>query len=427
MIEHMTQPIQNLYKPASLIALLSTSIGFSMHAHASMNVLSWTLCTRDLEFIETHVVNVNQDRVESIDPYGIRRQWRTEELFFAIAPRRKLIAVPVDGDTPVIEQIAADRLIWLTDGQIIRGRVKDSMVPDFLRCTIYTQGTIRSEALIPLERILFISDHLAFDRGTIPTEFAAESDSIRTYSGDLLEGFIESIGITNTIETSRGDISLIIDQVESIELANITEPAQGMYITTHDGLRIRSDEFDFDFEHPLTISVDYSSLGIHKETSSAWMLNPDTPSGIDLVDLSSRVVSFAEIVPELIEPTGDRSWTPDPSVLESNTHPVFSTIDLHAPVRAVYPLPKGSERFACKLIAPTNLWTDCVVSVYSISYSGQRVELIRQRLNADTPSVELNTELDRDTKQIEFRVDPGENGPIQDRVLIEYPRLIVRD
>ncbi|MDF1810202.1 MAG: hypothetical protein P1U42_10965 [Phycisphaerales bacterium] len=412
---------------APLIAIAATTIGFNTNAHAIMDDFTWTLCTRDLEFIETQVVNVNQERVESIDPYGIRRQWRVDDLFFAIAPRRESVQVQTDGEIPVLEQVPADRLIWLTDGQVIRGRVKDSKVPDFLRCTVYTQGTIRSEALIPLEKILYISDHQSENLGINPIEFAAESDLIRTYSGDLLEGFIESIGVTTIIETSRGDISLDIDQVETIELANIYEQVQGMYVTTNDGLRIRSDEFDFDFEHPLSVSVDHSSFGITDNSQSIWMLNPDTPSGVDLVDLSSRVVSFAEITPELIEPTGDRNWTPDPSIMTGNTHPVFSTIDLHAPVRVMYPLPRGSEHFACKLIAPINLWTDCVVSVHSITYSGQRVELIRQRLNAEVPSIELNTELDRDTQHIEFRVDPGMNGPIQDRVLIEYPRLIVRD
>jgi len=37
----------------------------------------------------------------------------------------------------------------------------------------------------------------------------------------------------------------------------------------------------------------------------------------------------------------------------------------------------------------------------------------------------LNSELPMGTEKIELRIDPGTHGPIQDRVIIKYPRVLI--
>ena len=411
----------SLTKPMMLLGVaLAGSSGLCSSSAAAVGDSSWTLCTRELELLEINITDVNQERIESLDSYGIRRRWAVGDVFFAIASQKSMREEAIDHvETSDDDPAATAWSISLVDGQVIRGRIEDSDDPDMLGYTIYTQDTIRSTAKIDLEHVLSIS------RQRTPAVEVADSDTIVTRSGDVLGGFIERIGTVNAIETPRGDVALKLDQIQSMHFANPAERVSGVYLSTIDGLVLRTDEFDFDFDHPTTVAVDGAGLGIGADSRTLWLLEPNSPSGIEVVDSDQRVVSLAQISPALIEPTGDRSWTPTPSVSLSEVHPVLSTIDLRAPVRVVYPLPKGSDRFACSIVAPINTWTDCIVVVESISYSGKRFELLRQRLNAQTPSVEINTELVDDTRELEIRVEPGEYGPIQDRVLIEEPRLLV--
>ncbi|MBL4697502.1 MAG: hypothetical protein JKX70_01575, partial [Phycisphaerales bacterium] len=250
-------------------------------------------------------------------------------------------------------------------------------------------------------------------------------DSITTRNSDVIKGFIESIGTSTLIEGENDIVKVNISDIQSITLANFPQLSEGIYLSTNDDLRLRVSSFDFDFQHPLTVEIDAESIGLAADKRNIWLLSPDAPVGLDVVSTNTRVISLSTITPELIEPTGDRDWTPTPRAIINSANPVLSTVDLRAPVRVVYPLPKGSSRFACTLIAPINTWTDCIAMVYSISYDGQRTELLNQQLNAAHPSHEINVALNENTEKIEIRIDPGEYGPIQDRVLLQYPRVLV--
>jgi hypothetical protein len=94
-------------------------------------------------------------------------------------------------------------------------------------------------------------------------------------------------------------------------------------------------------------------------------------------------------------------------------------------MRVHYPLPSGATRFACTLEAPIEEWTDCVVRVIVQSDRGSST-LFEGRLSAEVSKAELNTPLPRGATHLIIEVDPGEHGPIQDRVLIHRPRLLVQ-
>lgn len=414
--------IPNMKHTYSTILLSTLLCSGTVCAQAASS--TWTICTRELELIETIVIEADEERIVTVDGFGIRRTRSLDSIFFAIP-------TPIlhqQTDQTIEEQMVgprdesyATKYIMLTDGQVMKGRITDSFDADKLAITLYTGTTIRSGAMIPLENILTIAD------SPIATsyELVAADDSITTRNNDVLRGFIESIGRTTSISVGRDVLEIPLDQISTINFANIPERIAGVYISTNDDLHLRVSSFDFDFQHPLTVDVDSVSLGLPSDARDVWLLDPSAPAGIELVHPSQRVISLCSIKPELTEPTGDRDWTPTPTAMSNEANPVLGTIDLHAPVRVVYPLPKGATRFACDLVAPINTWTDCIAKVYSISYAGQRTELLNKQLNADHPSQSLNVELNPDTAKIEIRIDPGAFGPIQDRVLLVHPRVLI--
>jgi hypothetical protein len=409
------------YRPIT-VPLILVNASLSASAASAQNVsTTWTICDRDLKLTETIVTRANESQIVTVDEFGIRRSRSVDNLFFAIPTSGLALAIEEELFSVAPEESDPTKYITLADGQIIKGAIMDSPDSDKMRYTAYSGSIIRGQASIPLERLLWISDQPNID----PSALNTDSDSIKTMNGDVLLGFIESVGPVTTISSDRDELEVRLGQIRSMGFANLPEPVEGMYLSTSDHLNLRVSSFDFDFQHPLTLTVDARSLGLDSESRAVWLLDPDAPVGVHVVRASERILSLTEIVPELVEPTGDRSWTPFPTVLVSSADPILSSIDLHAPVRAVYRVPEGASRFACELVAPINTWTDCLASVYSISYSGERTQLLYQRLDTNHPVESLNTELEPDTEMIEIRIDPGENGPIQDRVLIKHPRLLI--
>jgi hypothetical protein len=51
-------------------------------------------------------------------------------------------------------------------------------------------------------------------------------------------------------------------------------------------------------------------------------------------------------------------------------------------------------------------------------------ELSRTRMNADSPSFRVNADLGSGAgRTLEVRIEPGEHGPVQDRVMLRRPML----
>jgi hypothetical protein len=79
---------------------------------------------------------------------------------------------------------------------------------------------------------------------------------------------------------------------------------------------------------------------------------------------------------------------------------------------------------------PREFWTwgDCEL-VVSISPAGQTAgaELARQHLSAAQPVATINAALGEAAgeRRLRFRLEPGEFGPVQDRIILRRPLLLV--
>lgn len=416
----------NTLTSSTLVITLAFSIGASCAFGQRDTSSRWMICTRDLQLVEGVIIRANESQIVTADQFGIRTIRSTNDVFFAI-PGASLKQSPLLGQATVaFNEPSQMRLIRLVDGQIVHGRIFESHDADIIHADLYSSSTMRGVASISLERIVEIAPDRAARTNPMTDNARLESDSITMINGDVLSGFIESVGPTTMIDTGRGVVDIDFDRTSVISLSNPVESVPGVYISTIDHLVLRASSFDFDFQHPLRVQIDGPSLGLETDARDVWIMDPNSAIGVFVHRATDKIVSLSSIQPESVEPTGNRDWTQFPTVIASHlSTPVLSTIDLHAPVKVVYEVPSGTTRFACQLSAPINTWTDCIATITAIGYDGSRTELHSSRLNADHATVEINTRLDNECRHLEFRIDPGEYGPIQDRVLIVNPRLFV--
>jgi hypothetical protein len=69
------------------------------------------------------------------------------------------------------------------------------------------------------------------------------------------------------------------------------------------------------------------------------------------------------------------------------------------------------------------VWGDCELIVESVAGS-KITPLAKARLSGSDPSFEINVPLDGAAK-LRMTIDPGPSGPIQDRVVLRRPLVLV--
>lgn len=383
----------------------------------------WTICTKDLQLIKSIVLEANQDRILTTDQLGLRTSISLDPIFFAYqnpdSPPPFNANILSDDDS---SSRPTDRSIQLIDNQIVFAEILDSADPDILRFNILTGSKTRGTCSLPIDQLLSIHTPQDFQSSkAIP----ADDDILTTINNDRFLGFIESVGPLTSIDTNDQLITLPMEQIKSITLANPPQPAIGTMLITNQGTRIFSNTFETDFQRQTKIQVLGSSLGLDPSASTTWLMPPDLLIGIEINHPHRHIVALSDLAARSITPTGNRDWTPAPTIIDNPTNPILSTIDLRAPISVVYDLPAHTTRFACTLIAPVNTWTDCLATITIISNLGTQTQLVHTRLHADHPEQGINTPIPSDARQIEIRIDPGEHGPIQDRVLVQSPRLLI--
>ena len=420
-----------------LIATISTTLLCTSPTRAIGPGIEWIICDDNLELVETLVIDANEQRLLTTDKFGIRTPINLDTIFFAYQSDT-LRPLPIEPESEPTDSTAEEpsspsyHSIQLTDGQIINAQIIDSSNPDFLRYHLIIDNKDLATGSLPLDRILHITTQKT-DANPTPTldqpfslSTDLSADTIITLNNDIITGFIEHIGSQCTIALDTRQLTLPLQQIQSIHLANIIEPAPGIMLLTNAGSRLFANTLDSDFQHQTTLTLASGSLGLQDEPTDSWRLPNNLIAGIEVHQPNTHILGLAQLAPTKIEPTGGRAWTPTPTTSQHATqNPVLATIDLQAPVKMVYSLPTGTTRFACTIEAPINQWTDCIATFTTINAKGHRVELLSARLNDLHPSHEINTPIEPNSKGLEIRIDPGEHGPIQDRVLIHAPRLLI--
>lgn len=265
------------------------------------------------------------------------------------------------------------------------------------------------------------------------------NDVVLLRNGDRLEGFIESLG--GALRFSPGGngaaTDIPLDRIHEITLANPAEapPAGAIMAWFRDGsiIACRAMKSGRMGELTLVRSLQESEAAPERRTEAA----PESPMPLALDDLmaasfdASALTPLASLPPARQEPAGGRRWTRPARVVDPQLAMLGAAdIEMPGPMVIEWDLPAGASRLLTTAELPREFWTwgDCEL-VVSISPADQTAEseLARQHLSAAQPIATINAALGAapGVRRLRFRLEPGEFGPVQDRIILRRPLLLV--
>ena len=157
--------------------------------------------------------------------------------------------------------------------------------------------------------------------------------------------------------------------------------------------------------------------------SAGTKLVPVKLSDLDSILLDSeRLLALATLQPSRIEGPETRYVLPEPNAIDPEASLDLSPIEFRGPIVARYALPPGCRRFAAAATIPigSRQWADFVLIVRS-----NDEEVFRARMSGEQPHVEINVPLSG--VELTIELTEGAHGPIQDRLILEYPMLLLQN
>jgi len=320
--------------------------------------------------------------------------------------------------------------ILLVDGQRLIGAIApaiDAPVDDqVIRWSHPRLGALP----IAIDRVA----RIVFDDSVVAPEPAPSGDSVLLGNGDRVTGFVDAIGpdILLSPSTPSGSpkaaaVRIPIDQAAMVQLSNPAQRAAGPTVWLADGSVLATPRLEID---TASLKVTLAPLG-----SAAG-------ASVELGDLrgialdAGRLTALASLPLAGFGPTGGRRIAEPPRLRPVGQGPATSPlgaddIELPGPMFAEWNLPAaGDMRIAgwVSLDPDARSWGDCevVVSAVDAGSGGAVRELARQRVNAAQPVVPINALLAgaRTGSRVRIAVEPGEGGPIQDRVTLRRMLLL---
>lgn len=379
-------------------------------------------------------------RVLSLDGDGVRFVHRGDPGAAAFADL--LAVLPGDGARvsdrwwpPEAILSGYPAVVQLADGQRLIGYVMPSLsadgaaIPDAIDIAYGSAPALR----VPLEliaRMIFGPDAL-----NTPAAGALQDDTVLLRNGDRVDGFVVSIGDAVEIEQTSGTVaSLPMTSVSEIRLANPFEPTDSAMFWLADGTIISGTLIgdtpgDARLRPTLTVTGGDSSMPIE----STIAIKPSDLLAAVLKPGRSIGLSGLALLEE--RPAGDRRWTPPITHAHDDgfvPQPLGADIELPGPVRAAWALPAGATRFRCTAAlggadsAWVGPWADCVVRVGIATGNAEPTILAEHRLRPGNTSAEILVDLPAgDATRLVIELDPGDNGPIQDRVTLRQPTVLL--
>jgi hypothetical protein len=271
---------------------------------------------------------------------------------------------------------------------------------------------------LPLESITrLIMPGAAIDGPPVRT--ADGADELLLANGDVLSGFILAIGPTTSVETEAGNIvDLPIDRVAAALLANPSKPMSGTMIWLDDGSAFPAEALT---------ATDSSGIRLTLAGGESIEYDPQTLRAIAFE--AAGILPLSELKPEDQVALGGRVFVEPirtvrhPDDLAFSSGPILNALDIEmpGPMSVSWTLPSGVQRFAgtVALADVSGGWGDCE---FSIAIDGERV--FSTRLYKDQPIAAYNIEV-QGALELSVTVDPGNFGPVRDRVVLHRPLLQV--
>jgi hypothetical protein len=251
------------------------------------------------------------------------------------------------------------------------------------------------------------------------------SDTVLLLNGDRLDGIVERLGDPVVISVGEAEHRLPLERIAAVSLANPPAPAHGTYVWLSDGTVVATRAV-----HTTRMGEVQLSPRITPESESSRPRGASLPlERIEAVNFDVRqLIPLATITPLDQQATGQRRLTRVARAVDEQPSPLDAAdVLLPGPMEVVWSLPDGAVRLAMAAELPRESWTwgDCELIVEVRDSGGAATQLARHRLNAERPLGLVNAELPGESgSMLVVRLEPGEYGPIQDRVILRRPLLI---
>ncbi|MFG0306970.1 MAG: hypothetical protein ACF8Q5_12240 [Phycisphaerales bacterium JB040] len=397
-------------RPPQCVLLLSWGVGaLASGGLAQTDVGEFHVLSVELESHTGRARSLSTDGIVLLDELDLPRLRPWSEVLVALRPRR-------DGFSPPAQIVPTPELVgWavLADGQ--RHRVwptpPESANPDVLDVTLQ-DGT---QWGIPLEHLRAL---VFFD--SPGTDGPRLDDTVRLANGDAISGFIETIASDVIVDSTR----VPLDRVASISLANPPEPATHTLVDLADGTVLAAGAIAPADAGRVAISVVLA--GPEGETSQPTIhVNPEDILAVRPANPSARLLPMASLPLIEVTPLAGRRWSPDPEVSPDRAPAALRPIAYPGPMEAVYQLPPGATHFHARATLDRAQWADVTVRLLVETPGGDRTPLAQAPLDQDRPEAALIARIPDNAVRLVLRIEPGDRGPIQDRVTLTDALLVV--
>ncbi len=306
----------------------------------------------------------------------------------------------------------------LTDGQRVIGRVPqaEGAEPAPAKDAPLSLETALGVVRLPLD----VVGTIGVGRAPPSAPEPPRSDVVTLANGDLVTGFVESVGQTVTVQPEgTAAVTLPLERVAGIELANPREAPAGTRVWLADG-------------SVLAVSGLAQSAGALPTAQVAVLESAATTTLAHLEAVvfdASRLVGLGRLAPPAFVPSADRRWTRPPRVDQAAAP--LDTPDVHipGPMTVEWDLPETAARLAgdAELARFTDGWGECTVTIEVVPASGPATRLWSQRLEVSSAAGRFSVSLGAPApgRRLRVIIESGQRGPIQDHVVLKRPLLLL--
>ena len=361
------------------------------------------LVMKDLSRRSVKFLAIGPEQVQIVGPRGKPTS----------VPRRDVLALLPDGPGEGVASGSAGETKLLTvTGETLLGALGTHAEGKEQPETIVWQSRRLGDITFRLEDLAVLDLVQDSQLGTpaVPTD-----DVVRLLNGDTIRGFVDSIGETVRVEIDKKARSVPIERVARVEFGNPRKPLAGAVVWLATGETLRVSKLS-------GTAADTNAVRDGKE-----MLFP-TDEIVGFVESAGALLPLAAVAPATTSPFGTRSVA-DPIEVGDLAVPLGAAdVTLPAPMIVSWVLPDGAVRVSMRAVLPPacRVWGDCVLILEQEGVKGiGGKSLAKVHLSGDTPEIEINAELLAGGGPLRVTLDPGENGPIQDRVVLRQPLVLV--
>lgn len=262
--------------------------------------------------------------------------------------------------------------------------------------------------------------------GPPPEAGATAVDRVKLANGDVVEGFVSSVGAGGIeIKPAGGAPAVVlpVERIKSLRLAGTPREearTNHMMVWLHDSSRLRATEATI-ADDQLRIKTPLVPAAPGALAEPVVTIPLAKVARIELAGAAGRLVELAGLEASLVS-GGDVFGLPLRPRVEKGQ------IFLHAPVVVKYNLPAGAQRFAAEALldvapdeaADAQAWAD-----FEVVLRVDAKEVGRWHITGKEPSATINVPAVGSMMTLELL--PGVNGPILDRLRLTGAAVLVRE